>query len=112
MKLIFEDAQSDRKQQLDFEKSLYKITEKYDFSIGRIITQLGYIYAEIIGNEDTIYNIGKITLECNYEEYKTYPISLTIERSDGDEDTWYCTTFREALDYVDRWLHDEYDWFN
>ena len=112
MKLMFEDSQSDRKQQLDFEKSLYKITEKYDFSIGRIITQLGYIYAEIIGNEDTIYNIGKITLGCDYEEYKNYPISLTIEHSDGDEDTWYCTTFREALDYVDRWLHDEYDWFN
>ena len=112
MKLIFEDAQPNKKQELDFEKSLYKITKKYGFSIGRTVTQLGYVYAEITGNENTIYNIGKITLECDYEEYKNYPISLTIEHSDGDDDTWYCTTFREALDYVDRWLHDEHDWFN
>ena len=110
MKLIFEDAQPNRKQQIDFEKSLYKITKKYGFSIGRTVTQLGYVYAEIRGNE--IGNIGKITLECDYEEHKNYPISLIIEHSDGDEDTWYCTTFREALDYVDRWLHDEHDWFN
>lgn len=40
MQLMFEDAQSDRKQHLDFEKSLYKITKKYGFSIGRTITQL------------------------------------------------------------------------
>lgn len=107
IKLISDSGEYNR-----FESSLRRVVSKYKFGIGRTTTQPGYSYTKIKGNENSPKYIGSIVIEYNFDEYKNYPISLTIERSDGDEDTWYCTTFREALDYVDRWLHDEYDWFN